>query len=541
MGINNLAVQTFSSSGSQSVSRANKADSSKQISSDFISRPSVKYINGSGISVVNGTLTKLPYGTKPSETFSIPNNIDAISEMILNMDLNVSTVSTGYACSGIYYSKTFLLDIINTIEIKLSGLVIQTIYPGDIYMRNYSESGNLISQENSFKKIIDASYVDTGSIIGHHTSTSETISFSLSIPFIGKSSDKDRSFLQTGSFTKNLTVTVNYNIFGENEVTGGSFIPLLHTLGTNTTNTNTNVSTKLCILTHIITDTEKNFIKQNIIHRVINTSTGIRVNKIVANYIKEETGITSINVDLDNIDLNVTHIMFCLNVNIFNQSTGTTSTVLVAPTQFLNSTDTSSSVSVTPAVLKGASAYVSGDTKLSSTWGEAGIDSNKGTTAIFNPDVLGVFDSWLSSAELVLGNETTGAIPCSALSSNQVEFNLQNVEENFYILKLADNAFSGSGIPFSRIKNKRLILNVRNTFFNKTAITITAVAGDNTASVSTTTGTAPNTVTTITALAATTTIGVYEARRMRDATISVCACGTTLQIINNNTISFSYI
>jgi len=532
MGINNLAVQTFSSSGSQSVSRANKADSSKQISSDFISRPSVKYINGSGISVVNGTLTKLPYGTKPSETFSIPNNIDAISEMILNMDLNISTITTGYACSGIYYSKTFLLDIINNIEIKLSGLVIQTIYPGDIYMRNYSESGNLISQENSFKKIIDASYVDTGSIIGHGltpptTPTSETISFSLSIPFIGKSSDKDRSFLQTGSFTKNLTVTVNYNTFSSSEVTGGSFIPLLHTLGATTTNTNTNVSTKLCILTHIITDTEKNFIKQNIIHRVINTSTGIRVNQITNNYIKEAAGITSINVDLDNIDLNVTHIMFCLNVNIFNQSDKTTDS-LVAPTQFLNSTD-STSASVTPAVLKAQSAYVSGDTKLSSTWGEAGIDSNKGTSTIFNPDVLGVFDKWLSSAELVLGNETTGEIPCSALSSNQVEFNLQNTEQHFYIIKLADKAFSGSGIPFSRIKNKKLILNVRNTFFNTTAITITPVSGDNTVAIGST------------SLAATTTIGKYVARQMRDATISVCACGTTLQIINNNTISFSYI
>jgi len=155
MGINNLAVQTFSSSGSQSVSRANKADSSKQISSDFISRPPVKYINGSGISVVNGTLTKVPTGTKPSETFSIPNNIDAISEMVLNMNIDVTPSTTvGYDCSGIYYSKTFLLDIIDTVEIKLGGLVIQTIYPGDIYMRNYSETGNLISQENSFKKII---------------------------------------------------------------------------------------------------------------------------------------------------------------------------------------------------------------------------------------------------------------------------------------------------------------------------------------------------------------------------------------------------
>jgi hypothetical protein len=456
----------------------------------------------------------------------------------MNIDVTPST-TVGYDCSGIYYSKTFLLDIIDTVEIKLGGLVIQTIYPGDIYMRNYSETGNLISQENSFKKIIDASYVDTGSIIGHSTTAAETISFSLSIPFIGKSLDKDRSFLQTGSFTKNLTVTVNYNIFGSESVVTGpgtDIIPLLQTKGaiTNTSGTgatlvnlragaNTNLSTKLCILTHIITDTEKNFIKQNIINRVINTSTGIRITQITNKYIKQDDGITAINVDLDNIDLNVTHIMFCLNVNIFNQSDSTTNTALVKPSQFLNSTaDGAASVAITPVTLKAASKYVSGDNKLSSTWGKASIDSNISSSTIFNPDVLGVFDKWLSSAELVLGNETTGAIPCSALSSNQVEFNLQNTEQHFYIIKLADKAFSGSGIPFSRIKNKKLILNVRNKFFNRTAFTALTSGSDNTAT-------------------AVTTIGIYDERSMRDATISVCACGTTLQIINNNTISFSYI
>ena len=76
MGINNLAVQTFSSSGSQSVCRANKADSSRSITSDFISRCPIKYINGSGQSVITGTLKSLPNdGANANvETFKIPNN-----------------------------------------------------------------------------------------------------------------------------------------------------------------------------------------------------------------------------------------------------------------------------------------------------------------------------------------------------------------------------------------------------------------------------------------------------------------------------------
>ena len=520
MGINNLAVQTFSSSGSQSVCRANKADSSRQITSEFISRPPITYINGSGLSVINGTLTKVPYNTgeNTSETFRIPNNIDAISDMVLNMDLTVTKSSGTFQCGGIYYSKTFLLDIIKNIEIKMGGLIIQTINPGDIYMRNFSELGNVITQEDSFNKKISADYVDTGSIIGHKTdSGEEIISFSVSIPFIGRSSDKDRSFLQTGSFTKNLVVTVNYYPVTAASAADYDIIPLLQTKAATGSVTNTAVSTRLCILSHIITDTEKNFIKQNIINRVINTSAGISINKVAETFMPNSTtGTTAIVVDLDSIDLNVTHLLLCLNVNIFFQN-GLANNY---PVQFLRSG--SESTIVTPNTLKTAAAYVTGDTRLSSSWGKASIDTNISTSSIANPDVLGVFDGWLSSAELILGTETTGQLPCSVLTSNQSEFKLVNVSENFYILKLADNAFSTAGVPFSRIKNKKLMLNVRNKFFNKVSVSAPTIA---------------NAATNVQE----NPIGNYAAGAKRDATISVCACGTTLQIINNNTISFSYI
>ena len=522
MGINNLAVQTFSSSGSQSVSRANKADETKQITSDFISRPPMKYINGSGISVIPGTLTKLPRGAASStdsyETFSIPNNIDAISDMVLSMDLNISPGNTTYTCGGIYYSKTFLLDIINSIEIKMGGLTIQTISAGDIYMRNYSELGMVVSHENSFNKKIDASYVETESIIGHTTASAETISFSVSIPFIGRSSEKDRSFLQTGSFTKNLTILVKYNGVDGSLNDNLDIIPLLRCDGTSAV---VNIATKLCILGHVITDTEKNFIKQNIVNRIVNTSTGIVTRKIEEQFISSTTGTTAINIDLDSIDLNVTHILFCLNVNIFNQDPSGNNSY-VYPKQFMTTTGGSSKV-ISPNTLHTASQYVTGDTKLSSSWGKAFLDSNISISDVINPDVLGVFKGWLSSAELIIGNETTGQMPCSALYSNKIEFKLQNVDENFYVIKLADNAFSSAGIPFSRIKNKKLILNVNNKFFNTTLNTnITAPTVANSSSYIT-------------------TIGTYAENKKRDATISVCACGTTLQIINNNTISFSYI
>jgi len=515
MGINNLAVQTFSSSGSQSVTRANKADSSRQITSEFISRAPVQYIHGSGMSVINGSLKQLPVNNAKTETFSIPNNIDAISDMILNLTLSIGAPSTGgFDCSGIFYSKTFLVDIIDRIEIKMGGLLIQTIYNGDIYIRNYSELGTLTTNENSFKNKINASYLDTGSIIGYSTGSAQEISFSLSIPFIGRCETKDRSFLQTGSFTKNLTVTIIYHecaSTADEANTGLKSIPFLQ----NGLSSSTRIDTKLCILSHIITDTEKNFMKQNIVNRVMNTSTGMRIEKVNRS-VGTGTVTTDIEIDLDAIDINVTHIGFCLNVDVFNQGASLTDTtgypnqtISTASTPLGNADNNAGAKRITVETLKAISGYETSQNRISSSWGEAVNDSTSavltsGTNTIYRPDVLGVFRGWLVSAELILGNETTGEIPQAILASNIEEFSLKDTHKNFYIIKLADKAFSTAGVPFSRIKNKRLVLTVRNNFF-------------------------------------TSGIGTYVADRTRDANISVCACGTTLQIISNNTVSFSYI
>lgn len=519
MGINNLAVQTFSSSGSQSVCRANKADNSIQISSDFIARCPVKYINGSGTTKISGSITGLPHNSSANapgntETFKIPNNVDAISDMLLCWTVTIP--ASTFTNKGIYYSKTLLLDCIKKIEIKHGGLIIQTITPGDIYMRNYSELGTLIKSEDTFNKITDASYIDTGSIVGCGTTSGETLNFSLSIPFIGRNKTKNRSLIQTGTYTNILSVVVYYNFIdgSSTALNNSTILPLLNTAGAAT---KTTVESNLYILSHIITDTEKNFMKQNIVNRVLNTSVGLSVTNVFTNKIPASTttGTTKIIVDFDSVDINVTHIMFCLNCNIFQN--GNTS----GPKQFI-STDSAGMRDIS--FVRVFTPLVSGARKLSSSWGEAGNDTLTSLTvatrtydgssafvdasySIVNPDVLGVFNGWLESAELIIGNETTGNVSVSALNSSQEEFELKMCDKNFYILKLADNAFSTAGIPFSRIKNKTLVLNVYNKFFN----------GD--------------------------VFGAYapSSTYKRDVNIDVCVCGTTLQIINNNAVSFSYV
>ena len=521
MGISNIAVETFSSSGSQSITRSNAADSSRQITSDFISRPQMKYISGSGPTVIRGTLTRLPYssGTTVSnvDTFRIPNNIDAFSEMNLNWTITITEPSPAYDCSGIYYSKTLPLDFIDFIDVKVGGLIIQTIYPGDIYMRNYSESGILNKNEDTFnnKRV----YFDTGSIIGHQTASGETLNFSLSLPFIGKRFNNEGSFLQTGTNSNAFTVVVNYRYFPEPDVSGN--LNILHLLYNRGTGVTTRLETNLVIQNHVITHTEKNFLKQNIVNRVLTTSYNIYRDSIPYSTSYGTTGTTRIVLDLDSANINVSHILLCLHVGSF---TDASNGLPVQFTRFNRAGNDVSDVRISELIdasasdasnsgLTGEGIYTTGSRRLSSSWGEAlmdvsGTSTNVIATAgqISTPDVLGVFSGWLSTAELTLGNESTGQIPSTCLHSSQEEFGLKSVSKNFYVIKLADRAFGTSGIPFSRIKNKTLTINIFNKFLLNNRF------------------------------------GVYsEANARRRPTLYVTACGTTLQNITNNFTTFSYI
>ena len=56
MGISNVAIKTFNSTGSQSVCRANKFKDDTLIESEFLTKCNTKYINGTGQTVVIGSM-----------------------------------------------------------------------------------------------------------------------------------------------------------------------------------------------------------------------------------------------------------------------------------------------------------------------------------------------------------------------------------------------------------------------------------------------------------------------------------------------------
>lgn len=404
MGIDNVAMKTFNSTGAQSVCRANEADETKLIESQFLTKCTTEYINGSGMEYISGQQNVEDLTNLRPETFYFPSTSDAISEITLNLSLFFNTATdTNYRAS-----KTLILDIIKKIEIKLGNLTIQDIYPGDIYARNLTELGTNGINVSSMVPIEDDK-------VFYYTQTSaHTIDFSLSIPFIGRTKDIKRSFLQAGAITNNLSMKVTYYTS-----TSNSYYSHTAKLGTG-----------VCIFTHSMTNTEKNFISKNIINRVVNTSQNIT--QTVA---ASPTGTfllinNKMVIDLSNINLNVSHILLTLSKNLLTDSGA-------GPAD-----DSYTRTAWTPLDLKQV------------------IDKHE----------FGVIGGWLESAELILGNDRTGQIKASCLPSQNLElFNLTSVssDKHIYVIKLAESSFSTAGVPFSRLSNKRLELLFKNMSLKK--------------------------------------------------------------------------
>lgn len=428
MGIDNVAIKTFNSTGSQSVCRASEADETKLIESQFLTKCTTKYINGSGISFIPGKLSLLPVaGATSNETFTLPSDVDAISEIIFHCEIKLAFAANNI----IKVSSSLVLDMINKIEMKIGNLVFQTIRPCDIYARNITEHGAplklLMSQSSAEVTHGTASNpIFTLTEPSGATGDGITLDFSFSVPFTGRDSNTERSFLQAGASTNSLSMKVYYNQFSSVSGHGGSSTISGFFNPASASNV-TSVSTGICVLSHQITNTEKNFIQKNIINRVVNTS------QSVEHYFSGtdlRSGPSTLTIDLSNININVSHIILSLATTVF----GTTQ----------------ADVLVTDGATQGTS------------W----TPRETYNAARLSATDLGVQNGWLKSAEVLLGNDRTGNVPASCLSTNRIQqFNLKSADnKNLFIIKLADCAFSTAGIPFARLNNKKLILKFTDGF-----------------------------------------------------------------------------
>ena len=607
MGIDNVAIQTFNSSGSQSVCRANKYKEDTLIESDFLTKCTTRYISGTGQTVVQGSITDFPIGlptnSSNQDIFDMPDDIDAISNIILtgrmtfDIPENTDTSETTFANStALYFSNTMFLSMIDKIEIKLGGLIIDTISSDTIFSRNTTEiSGDVCSFSGSSntgnecpniytnineRRRLNIENNDTGNQQGSGKIKDNIVEWSISVPFTGRGSKMSDAFLQAGSSTNTLSMKVYYKQFNplntnliptpgvvatqmssdpaNNYPDGRAYWPMFGYQHITMNNqmmmaTNWKFSTSATVTTHMMTETEKNFIRNNVVNRVLKTSETLEYlnpEKLVnvdstagpANnvYLDKPSGeFREISFDISKFDCNCSHILLSLREPVGNSAGGFQPSYNGWPHTkcMIYNIDKTNANATDPAGDYGAwplrplyQKWWSGTDTIESAGplipsnnmgdfvthnfcpvkhkafkshtnrnhaGQFGADNNGiqvrgpikadltnratagGNMVIPGPEVdpdfypnsgiYGYPDNWLHSIELVIGGERTGFIPSTALkSSNLEEFGLKYISDQggLYVLKLADSAFSTSGIPFARCNNIKLNIRINNSIYS---------------------------------------------------------------------------
>jgi len=396
MSISNVAINTFNSSGSQSVCRANKYAEDTLIESDFLTKCSTKYINGTGQTVVQGSIKEFPTGlpgqTTNHDTFAMPDDIDAISNIILTarMAFDIPAGSdTGESLASfanstaIYFSNTFLLTLINRIEIKLGGLVIDTLTSDSIFARNITETDNSCNMSGSTLEGHEYPNIYTNinrpnTVAGNGTAAikNNVIEWSISIPFTGRSAKMSGAFLQAGSTNNKLTMKVYYNKFNpgmfadavavtnsghehEGLEGAGGLWPIfgIQKLTSNTTMIpeNWKFSTTATVTTHMITETEKNFIRNNVINRVVKTSETLEYqtpkdftnadytppNSTWSNHVAlppPDGEYKQVSFDVSKFECNCSHILLSLRIPGVNDEGSFTNNEITSPWPFTKGT-----------------------------------------------------------------------------------------------------------------------------------------------------------------------------------------------------------
>jgi hypothetical protein len=516
MGISNVAVKTFDSTGSQSLCRTNEYKGDEEVKSSFISKCQKNYISGSGETVIPGSLRQFPK-LKSVDTFYVNSDTDAISDITFNVEFKLRRPS-GTKPWNTNVAKDIVLALIDRVEIKIGSLTAQTLTSDDIYIRNLTELGKPFS----FSAPIAAPRVsnrDTAYTQGGHEPINYEnvwkyrnadldvlkIQAACSLPFIGRSNDVARSLLQAGALTNALTVKVYYNnIYKDNAnaTPGNSHFQILSAgdaSDTNTTGTTADFldtsyfKSHLKVRTHIMTETEKKFVSKNIVHRVVNTSSSITKEIDKNTGISSNTdSVTDIEVDLENISFNVSHLLIGVKLpHVKDKELSLPSTVTtpsdVQLLEYIHNNQLSTPFSII-------------DPQTYNT-------VNATTPELVNDLLLGYMPDAIESMELVLGSDRTGFISGVSAKIDACEnFNLVNSENTaHYIITLAEKAFDTSGIAFSKINNKKLLIKINNSIFKNTGVTPNPLSSSSFA---------------------------------QNAIITVTACGTKVQSVVGGSMSF---
>lgn len=494
MGISNVAVKTFDSSGSQSLCRTNEYKGDEEVKSSFISKCQKKYISGSGETVIPGSLRQFP-GLNATDTFHVNSDTDAISDITFNVEFKLKRPDNSATEWNANVAKDIVLSLIDKVEIKLGSLTAQTLTSDDIYIRNLTElgkpfsfsapiasarltlpdgagsggeGGSHVTARNYYQQE-PKGYDNVWKYRGATSDDTLKIQAACSIPFIGRNNDVARSLLQAGALTNSLTVKVYYNwiyiVEGTLTANGreqkshfqilsaGDAAELTNATGTTADFLDTSYfKSSIKLRTHIMTETEKKFISKNIVHRVVNTSSSV-TKEITKNSISShDAGVTDIEVDLENISFNVSHLLVGVKLPHVKDRKLSVPSGSLPSNKDLKLTY-NNELSTPFSVINSQTFHVSASLNASEV-------------------LFGYMPDAIDSMELVVGSDRTGFISGASAKIDTCEnFNLINSDNSaHYIITLAEKAFDTAGVPFSKTNNKKLLIKLNNDiFYNKSS------------------------------------------------------------------------
>lgn len=441
MGIDNVSIKTFDSTGSQSVCRVNDYNGSKHVNSSLLSKCKKRYISGTGENLINGSLKTFPNGSS-YDTFSINADSSGLSELSFCVEFRFKTPIGVTDDFDVFVSNDIILALIHKIEIYFGNITIQTLTSDDIHIRNLTELGkgsNISGPNFHLEDKLDNIYhrkCSSGDVV--------YIQASCSIPFIGRNLEMNHILIRQGALTNELKIKVHYNDLNPSfdqmsvQILSGSN-------GTVSYLDSSYFRSFIKPVNHSITEVEKNYISGNLVTHLVHTS------QFTQQLINKVTDVTNVSgdlfeaiVDLEEISINVSHVLFSLKLPHVNNR--------IISKSSLTSSNLGYSHRIPTYITNGFSDIT---------------EIKNHTTSSIVYDTFGYFSDFIESAELILGHDRTGFIKSSMLMmDNNENFGLKCINLNdFYIFKLAEKAFDTAGIDFSKINNKKLCLKIKKDIF----------------------------------------------------------------------------
>lgn len=409
---------TFTDGGSQSVRTA--IDSSENAVSSFLSADPKRFLSGANTVILEESVKGTNSNTRIDNlveyvTFRLPDDCDAISDVLFHYEFAVGTGTDTALATNMRISKTLGIELINKVEVRVGNHIWQTLTGADIFSRIATENFNGAGRE-----VVDSIttvrapgpivYGSKGFTINVQYDGYKYVSGDVDLKLFMGAGRRVNSFIQAGAPNNQIDVRIYFNTLGTASLEEYS----------RTYSEDFKVS--LIVTKHKFTALERDYVRNNIINSVINTSQ----NKI--------QNLGSLGVTVPSTDH--TEVAFSINVNDFNLNTSHI-LVLIQQSPYGDNPTTANVPGLTGAY----------------EWGEYAPQKSG--------DIRhGVFDCLTHLEFFANGNSVTGKLPANTcIRTLKGMVGLTNLDLFYvYAIPLCSFAFGEDAPSLARLHNKKVVL-----------------------------------------------------------------------------------